>query len=102
MLQDRLVQRWQRKHIAQATEMVFVHVDHRSVTGPSLCRQQGLQFSCLLQVAKAAGCHIIALCSNDIKAAMLKRLGADRVVDYKREDLGAILRREYPKVYFLS
>ena len=51
-----------------------------------------------VQVAKAAKCHVIALCSSDSKAAMLKQLGADRVVDYKREDLGVILRKEYPKV----
>ena len=55
----------------------------------------------VVQVAKAAGCHVIALCSSDSKAAMLKQLGADRVVDYKREDLGAILRKEYPKVHCL-
>ena len=51
-----------------------------------------------VQVAKAAGCHVIALCSSDSKAAMLKQLGADRIVDYKQDDLGAILQKEYPKV----
>jgi NADPH-dependent curcumin reductase CurA len=29
--------------------------------------------------------------------ALLKRLGADRVVDYKVESLKAVLRKEYPK-----
>ncbi|MEW5301521.1 MAG: hypothetical protein WDW36_004378 [Sanguina aurantia] len=50
-----------------------------------------------VQLAKLAGCHVIATCGGAAKAATLKQLGADRVVDYKREDLQTILKAEYPK-----
>ena len=52
----------------------------------------------VVQLAKAAGAHVIALCSSSAKAAMLQQLGADRIVNYKSDDLGAILKAEYPKV----
>uniref|UniRef100_A0A7R9V375 Enoyl reductase (ER) domain-containing protein n=1 Tax=Chlamydomonas euryale TaxID=1486919 RepID=A0A7R9V375_9CHLO len=50
-----------------------------------------------LQLAKLAGCHVVATAGGPDKAAMLRRLGADRVVDYKSEDLKTVLRREYPR-----
>jgi len=40
---------------------------------------------------------VIATCGNDEKAKLLKSLGADHVVNYKREDLGQVLRKEYPE-----
>lgn len=40
-----------------------------------------------VQLAKAAGAHVIATCSDAEKARMLRQLGADRVVDYKTENL---------------
>ena len=40
-----------------------------------------------VQLAKLAGCHVVATCGGADKAAMLRRLGADRVVDYKTEQL---------------
>ena len=51
-----------------------------------------------VQLAKAAGNHVIATCSSSDKAELLKRLGADRVINYRSEDVGAVLRKEYPKV----
>ncbi len=51
----------------------------------------------VVQLAKLAGNHVIATCGNDDKARLLKGLGADKVVNYKREDLGQVLRKEYPK-----
>ena len=50
-----------------------------------------------VQLAKLAGNHVIATCGNDEKAKLLKSLGADHVVNYKREDLGQVLRKEYPE-----
>ena len=52
----------------------------------------------VVQLAKAAGNHVIATCGSPDKAEHLKRLGADRVINYKEEDLKAILKKEYPKV----
>lgn len=51
-----------------------------------------------VQLAKAAGNHVIATCGSRDKADYLKRLGADRVINYKEEDMKAILKQEYPKV----
>lgn len=48
------------------------------------------------QVAKLVGCHVIATCGGPAKAARLRALGVDRVVDYKQEDLATVLSREYP------
>ena len=51
-----------------------------------------------VQLAKAAGNHVVATCGNASKVALLKRLGADRVVNYREEDLKAVLKAEYRKV----
>jgi len=40
-----------------------------------------------VQLAKLAGCHVVATCGGDRKVAMLKSLGADRIIDYKTEKL---------------
>ncbi|KAK9819434.1 hypothetical protein WJX74_003860 [Apatococcus lobatus] len=51
----------------------------------------------VVQLAKQAGNHVVATCGGAEKAELLKRLGADRVIDYHKDDLKAILRKEYPK-----
>lgn len=50
-----------------------------------------------VQLAKLAGCHVIGTCSTDDKVKMLKSLGCSRVINYVKEDLGTVLRNEYPK-----
>ncbi len=52
----------------------------------------------VVQLAKAAGNTVVATCGSDDKAALLRRLGVDRVVNYRKENLKDVLRREYPKV----
>lgn len=42
-----------------------------------------------VQLAALAGCHVIATAGGPDKAAMLRKLGAHRVVDYKSERLKA-------------
>lgn len=49
-----------------------------------------------VQLAKQAGNHVIGTCSTPEKAACLKDLGCDRVVNYRTEDLEAVLKAEYP------
>lgn len=49
-----------------------------------------------VQIAKQAGNHVIGVTSTDAKAEQLKALGCDRVINYKREDLNAVLKAEYP------
>ena len=50
-----------------------------------------------VQLAKLAGNTVIGTCSSDDKAELLRKLGCDRVVNYKTEDLGAVLTAEYPR-----
>ncbi len=50
-----------------------------------------------VQIAALAGCHVIGTCSTDEKVDLLKSLGCTRVINYVKEDLGQVLRREYPK-----
>ncbi|MBZ0280688.1 MAG: zinc-binding dehydrogenase [Anaerolineae bacterium] len=50
-----------------------------------------------VQLAKLAGNTVIGTCSTDDKAELLKSLGCDRVVNYKKEDLGTVLKAEYPR-----
>jgi len=48
-----------------------------------------------VQWAKAADCHVIGTCSSDEKTKLLKDLGCDRVINYKKEDLDEVLTNEY-------
>ncbi|GAB4818806.1 hypothetical protein N2152v2_005852 [Parachlorella kessleri] len=50
-----------------------------------------------VQLAKLAGNHVVATCSSAAKVAMLKALGADRVINYNEESVKEVLKREYPK-----
>eukprot|EP00775_Hariotina_reticulata_P002616 gene2616-2917_t len=36
-----------------------------------------------VQLAKLAGCTVVATCGGQHKAGLLKQLGADRVIDYR-------------------
>lgn len=49
-----------------------------------------------VQLAKLAGNHVIGTCGSDAKVKLLKELGCDRVINYRREDVGEILQQEYP------
>jgi len=50
-----------------------------------------------VQLAKQAGNFVVGTCSSDDKVDMLKRVGCDRVINYKKEDLGSVPRKEFPK-----
>lgn len=50
-----------------------------------------------MQLAKIAGLHVIGTCSSDEKVTMLKSLGCDRVINYKKEDFQSVLKDEYPE-----
>ncbi|XP_028673044.1 prostaglandin reductase-3-like [Erpetoichthys calabaricus] len=49
-----------------------------------------------VQLAKRAKCHVIGTCSSEEKAGFLKSIGCDRPINYKTEDVSAVLRKEYP------
>ncbi|MFZ4689766.1 MAG: zinc-binding dehydrogenase [Polymorphobacter sp.] len=51
----------------------------------------------LVQMALTRGCHVIAVCGGPAKAAFVRGLGAHRVIDYRAEDVGAVLAAEYPR-----
>jgi NADPH-dependent curcumin reductase CurA len=50
-----------------------------------------------VQLAKLAGNHVIATCGSEKKAELLKKLGCDRIINYRTENLNQVFKREYPK-----
>ena len=56
----------------------------------------GATGSFAVQIAKAVGATVIGTVGSDAKLAVARRLGVDRAVQYKREDLSAVLRAEFP------
>ena len=50
----------------------------------------------VVQLAKQAGNTVIATCGTNDKARLLRRLGADRVINYRKESLKEVLKKEYP------
>lgn len=50
-----------------------------------------------VQLAKLAGNHVIGTCSSDDKVQMLKDMGCDRVINYKKEDFKTVMKKEYPR-----
>lgn len=51
----------------------------------------------VVQFAKLHGCHVIGITGSDKKVALLRELGVDRPVNYRRENVREVLEREYPK-----
>jgi NADPH-dependent curcumin reductase CurA len=49
-----------------------------------------------VQLAKLAGNHVIGTCSSEQKAALLRTLGCDRIINYRTENLDRVLKSEYP------
>lgn len=52
--------------------------------------------SMLTQWAVRAGNRVVAVCGSDDKAEWLQSLGVERVIQYRREPLQAVLAAEYP------
>lgn len=51
----------------------------------------------MVQIAALRGCHVIAVCGGKTKCDFAASIGAKRVIDYKTEDVAAVLAAEYPK-----
>jgi NADPH-dependent curcumin reductase CurA len=49
-----------------------------------------------VQLAKLAGNHVIGTCGSEQKAELLKKLGCDRIINYRTENLDRVLKQEYP------
>lgn len=49
-----------------------------------------------VQLAKLAGNHVIGTCGSAAKAKLLHRLGCDRVINYREENVQDILSQHYP------
>jgi NADPH-dependent curcumin reductase CurA len=50
----------------------------------------------MVQLAKQRGAHVVAVCGGARKVDFVRSLGADRVIDYKAEDVAGVLAAEYP------
>ena len=51
----------------------------------------------LVQLAALRGCHVIGIAGGTEKCEFVRSLGAQRVIDYKSEDVAQVLATEYPK-----
>jgi len=51
----------------------------------------------LVQLAALRGCHVIGIAGGAEKCEFVRSLGAARVIDYRSEDVAAVLAAEYPK-----
>uniref|UniRef100_T1JAW1 15-oxoprostaglandin 13-reductase n=1 Tax=Strigamia maritima TaxID=126957 RepID=T1JAW1_STRMM len=49
-----------------------------------------------VQYAKQKKCHVVGLCSSDEKEQLVRELGCNRVINYKKENLADVLQEEYP------
>ncbi|CAK9232791.1 unnamed protein product [Sphagnum troendelagicum] len=49
-----------------------------------------------VQLAKIAGNKVVATCGGARKAALLRGIGVDRVIDYTQENIKLVLKREFP------
>lgn len=49
-----------------------------------------------VQLAKRAGAYVIATCGSDEKKELLAKLGADTIINYKKERVGDVLHRSFP------
>jgi D-arabinose 1-dehydrogenase-like Zn-dependent alcohol dehydrogenase len=52
--------------------------------------QKGNYDPLYLQLAKLAGNTVVATCGGEEKALLLKKLGVDRVIDYRAEDIKTV------------
>lgn len=50
-----------------------------------------------VQLAKIAGNHVIGTCGSPRKVDLLEQLGCDRIINYREEDVAAVLAEEYPE-----
>ncbi|HEX8704656.1 MAG TPA: zinc-binding dehydrogenase, partial [Myxococcaceae bacterium] len=50
-----------------------------------------------VQLAKMAGAHVVGVCGTDEKASFLQGLGCDRTLNYRKDNLHEVLKREYPR-----
>lgn len=50
-----------------------------------------------VQLAKLAGNKVIATCGGMKKAELLMSLGVDRIIDYRKEDIKQVIKKEYLK-----
>ena len=49
-----------------------------------------------VQLAKLAGNTVIGTCSSEKKVEFLRKIGCDRPVNYKKENLDEVLAKEFP------
>ena len=49
-----------------------------------------------VQWAKQKGCYVIGMTSTEEKAAFLRQLGADLVINYREQNVDQVLREKFP------
>jgi len=51
----------------------------------------------VVQLAKLRGCHVIGITGSEEKIALLRELGVDRPINYRKESVRHVLEHEYPR-----
>ncbi len=49
----------------------------------------------IVQLARLRGCRVVAICGGPEKCTFVRSLGAERVIDYRSENVAAVLHEEY-------
>ena len=71
----------------QANESVLIHAGASGVG------------TAAIQLAKAKGCHVSVTVSSEEKALACKNLGADLIINYRKEDFVKVVKEKYPQGY---
>jgi NADPH-dependent curcumin reductase CurA len=85
--------------LASTGVSAFLALDHVGQAAPgetvAISAAAGGLGHLLVQLAKLRGCKVVAICGGPEKAAFVRSLGADRVIDYRNEDVAEVLQNEY-------
>ncbi|HLH77747.1 MAG TPA: quinone oxidoreductase [Candidatus Binataceae bacterium] len=81
--------------IQTLTAYHLLHTAHRTAAGDTVLvhAAAGGVGSLATQIAKAAGARVIGTVSSSAKAALVRELGADEVIDYRAQDFAAEVMR---------
>lgn len=76
--------------------LTAIHAVRAVGTGPGrtvlIVGGAGAVASCAIQIAKARGARVITTVSSDAKAARARQAGADEIINYRTESVGARLK----------
>ena len=82
--------------ICPTTRNPSLHTPPSSNYSPQYIARHSPPPSLVVQIAKMAGCKVIASAGSEEKVKFMKEIGVDVAFNYKTENTGEILKREGP------